>query len=577
MSFAVSVPYPVFTDRNGDPIDDGYVYIGVANQNPQTNPITVYWDAALTIPASQPLRTSGGYLYRNGSPANVYTSASFSTVVRDREGELVYTFPELSGVESAANLANTSNVALGDALIGFRQSNSSGLYSGSVGRTVHQKLQEVVSVLDFTGADPTGATDSSTAFANALATGKLVFVPKGTYQVQVDIPTKGEIVGEGIDVTILIPPTAASYVLRLNATAIAKQWCRIGELSIQNTGAVANCIGIKFQGTDVNTINDMHNLSRIRIRDLDIGVDITGRLIGTHWEHVEVLACRIGFKAVTDPVSVAFIFNQFESCLFNDCEAEGMRIEDVNLSNAFYTCNWQGNNSDQVAGVAAFYIESCRQIIMENGHFESNGSSVAVDTLTPSNNAMDMRISGTSIVQRISIKNSLFAGANGMSLYIDAIPMYGGEIDNNSFAPKALGWAFVVNSQLLADTEPLKVSASNIFGGVVKVEGADQQYPVGFDQNTTMKYYSASGTPPTIDLLEYCRFSINNQNATMAIVAVSNRLPGCELFIWNSVGSGDVTIAGALMADGALETIAAGTTARFIVASFPQIGKFVPA
>lgn len=52
--------------------------------------------------------------------------------------------------------------------------------TGATSRTVQSKLRDVVSVLDF-GADPTGVTNSATAFTNAIATGKLVLVPKGTY------------------------------------------------------------------------------------------------------------------------------------------------------------------------------------------------------------------------------------------------------------------------------------------------------------------------------------------------------------------------------------------------------------
>lgn len=90
MAFPVIRPYALFTDRNGDPLDGGYIYIGEANQNPQTNPITIYWDEAATIPASQPLRTSGGYIYRNGTPANIFVSDAYSIVIRDRDETLVY-------------------------------------------------------------------------------------------------------------------------------------------------------------------------------------------------------------------------------------------------------------------------------------------------------------------------------------------------------------------------------------------------------------------------------------------------------------------------------------------------------
>lgn len=58
--------------------------------------------------------------------------------------------------------------------------------TGAVTRTLESKLQETISVLDF-GADPTGTTDSSTAFLNAQNAAQTqgigVFVPDGTYKI----------------------------------------------------------------------------------------------------------------------------------------------------------------------------------------------------------------------------------------------------------------------------------------------------------------------------------------------------------------------------------------------------------
>jgi hypothetical protein len=53
----VTGPYPIFTDLDGSPLDDGYLYIGAINDDPEQNPIQVFWDANLTIPATQPIRT----------------------------------------------------------------------------------------------------------------------------------------------------------------------------------------------------------------------------------------------------------------------------------------------------------------------------------------------------------------------------------------------------------------------------------------------------------------------------------------------------------------------------------------
>jgi hypothetical protein len=85
--------------------------------------------------------------------------------------------------QDSLNLANTTDPALGDALIGFRQSNASGNLTGAVGRTVHEKLQEFVSVKDF-GADPTGVADSTAAIQAAINSNPAeVFFPEGTYRI----------------------------------------------------------------------------------------------------------------------------------------------------------------------------------------------------------------------------------------------------------------------------------------------------------------------------------------------------------------------------------------------------------
>lgn len=87
--------------------------------------------------------------------------------------------------QDSLNLANTTDPALGDALIGFRQSNASGNLTGAVGRTVHEKLQEVISVKDF-GAVGNGVANDTAAVqsawdAVAAQGGGTIFFPAGTY------------------------------------------------------------------------------------------------------------------------------------------------------------------------------------------------------------------------------------------------------------------------------------------------------------------------------------------------------------------------------------------------------------
>jgi hypothetical protein len=87
----VKPPYPAFAGTDGQPLENGYIWIGVVNLNPQVNPIAVYWDDAQTIPAPQPIRTFNGYPSRNGTPARFYVTDDYSIQVLDSKGSVVYT------------------------------------------------------------------------------------------------------------------------------------------------------------------------------------------------------------------------------------------------------------------------------------------------------------------------------------------------------------------------------------------------------------------------------------------------------------------------------------------------------
>jgi hypothetical protein len=159
---SIPSPFSIFTDIDGQPLEAGYVWIGTANLDPQTNPISVYWDAALTILAPQPIRTLAGYPSRNGTPANLYVSSDYSIRVMNRNGSTIFT-------SSAGN-------TMSSAFVTFIQNKT-----GAVERSSLSKMRESISLLDF-GADPTGAANSTTAWNNfqASSAGRKL-IPAGTY------------------------------------------------------------------------------------------------------------------------------------------------------------------------------------------------------------------------------------------------------------------------------------------------------------------------------------------------------------------------------------------------------------
>lgn len=112
MAIIVS-PFQIFADTTGKPLENGKIYVGSINQNPETNPVQVYWDSALTIPAAQPIRTRGGYPWRSGTPAKIYVGDSYSITIRDKNGVFIFTSPnELASSSDQFDLVVDSNAKL---------------------------------------------------------------------------------------------------------------------------------------------------------------------------------------------------------------------------------------------------------------------------------------------------------------------------------------------------------------------------------------------------------------------------------------------------------------------------------
>jgi hypothetical protein len=167
---SIQVPFPVFQDRDGQPLENGYIWIGEPNLNPQTNPVVAYFDAALTIPAPQPLRTLNGYVSRAGTPAQIYIDGvNFSILVQDSKGSMVYNFPDGSGISPDA-CGVTYNPP----------------FTGAVSYPVCEKLEQTVSVKDF-GAVGDGVTDDydaiNAAWLYCYPIGASLYFPSGTYLV----------------------------------------------------------------------------------------------------------------------------------------------------------------------------------------------------------------------------------------------------------------------------------------------------------------------------------------------------------------------------------------------------------
>jgi len=168
MSSKVVPFFPIFHDIDGDPLSAGNIYIGTSGLNPETNPISVYWDAALTTPAAQPIRTIGGYPSRSGSPAALYVGAtSYSVTVRNKNGSLITTTLSDSSTVRADELAATDSTV-------------------SIAGVDASDVATVSKTVAHYGADSTGVTGANSAFSDADAAGSVI-VGKGLYKISANL------------------------------------------------------------------------------------------------------------------------------------------------------------------------------------------------------------------------------------------------------------------------------------------------------------------------------------------------------------------------------------------------------
>lgn len=243
-------PYPYFTDATGTALDGGYIYVGTAGLDPRTNPITVYQNAANTITWAQPMRTVSGYPAYQGAPSNFYpATVTYSIVVTSSKGAVLFT-----------NL----NVAPGG---------------------------DGVNVVDYGASTAATAAANVTAFQAALDTGRSVYIPGGTYNLNAKLTSTGKAVAITTDGAAILKWVTGSATQGLDFTFsnLTTQTLSIGDIEL-----VTECEGggsaIKaVWPTAASGFNRLWQLGKIRARGSDIvgqvgywdyGIDTTNGWLG---------------------------------------------------------------------------------------------------------------------------------------------------------------------------------------------------------------------------------------------------------------------------------------------------------
>jgi hypothetical protein len=277
-ALSIQPTFPIFTDIDGQPLEAGYVWIGTANLDPQTNPINVYWDAALTIAAPQPIRTLAGYPSRSGTPARLYVNSDYSIRVMNKNGSTVYSAPVATErysdvvlepfigfkdqVGTVQDLADND----GSDWIGFVQSGS-----GVVARSAQDKMREFWDVEDFAGA-----TDQIKVQA-AFDSGKPIRFSKSYSVDSVTISSIGQTIdfnGYSIIGTRSLSTTKAQFVLGITGR----------QLTLYNIDVNANfknyVAAIRWHSVSNAAPAQFNNVYGMNVAYCEIGL-LFGQEIGT--------------------------------------------------------------------------------------------------------------------------------------------------------------------------------------------------------------------------------------------------------------------------------------------------------
>lgn len=309
-AITIEPPFPVFTDTDGNPLEDGYIYIGIENLNPETNPLQVYWDAALSIPAAQPLRTIGGYVSRNGSPGQLYADAvNYSILVKAKNGVLVWS--SLSGTGISPNSNGITFIQAG---------------TGAVATTVQAKLRESVSVKDF-GAVGDGVTDDTAglqaAINYAIGQDKTLRIPAGEYLYSTLTGlghSELKILGDGSGV-VKIVHTGTGEAIKIDGNGSFIQGIDVQGISIQGN-------------TNTTSILYLRDVARSRFVDINVydaenTAGIGFNFLGIQLNYFESLMCSQDRQAMTYPPYIGMqmvVSSMLLNCTNNTfvrCYAEG--------------------------------------------------------------------------------------------------------------------------------------------------------------------------------------------------------------------------------------------------------------
>ena len=202
----------------GTTTDNGTSKLQVSG-NASFSTATVGNGLSLTGPATLGVTNNGVFDYESpnyrfyigdGTGYSFRLSKRVSSTTTDQ-----FIFNDNGTATFAGNLTAPTFIGSGASLTGLAASQIAFTQTGTgaVGQSVNTKLQQMVSVLDFAGVDPTGTTDSTAGLQAALNSSTSIDLGVGTYKfTSLTIPSRGtRLIGRGQHTVLIQTGTGAAF------------------------------------------------------------------------------------------------------------------------------------------------------------------------------------------------------------------------------------------------------------------------------------------------------------------------------------------------------------------------------
>lgn len=265
--------------------------------------------------------------------------------------------PHTQYLQESAAAAST-----GASLVGYTRG-----VTGATTRTVESVLYETVSVKDF-GAVGDGVTNDTAAFVSALATGKKIFLPNGSYYITtLTITGRTEIQGESRDGAIIQGDGDLIYLSTINSSL------HLSDLTLQNVTTRGVLVKVTY-GSDLLE----SSFSRIHFKKAQYHID-TNRGFGPSIVDWRLSECRFIDASIVSRIYGAIWASTEDQCYTWFCN-KGIQfngnIATVRITNSVFELN----------GLEAIFVNlttnaTLRGLEFDSVHFEANGQTIATSDI----------------------------------------------------------------------------------------------------------------------------------------------------------------------------------------------------